>query len=120
MNDLITWLIEHEYADSIHSAAGMANGLQLAGMLDGTNIQRVRLYRGWRPTHKSAVKAWQAFELVLKAPQINPADYPDRQMDLFQPVCGHLLTSVIQTDEGTAWCGECADDARYHGQGSAI
>jgi len=37
-----------------------------------------------------------------------------------QPVCGHPVTSVIQADEGTAYCGECADDARYHGQDNAI
>ncbi len=41
---------------------------------------------------------------------------------LFQPHCGHPMSSVVQVDEGTAWCSECEDKARMesHMHGAAI
>lgn len=109
MNNIPEYLVEHGHADNMFSAAGMANGLKLFGLSDVEIETRAALYRKWRPTHKSAVKPWQAFELVTKAPWLNPDDYPDRQMDLFQP-CGHPLTSVV--GETTKYCTDCAKEAK--------
>lgn len=84
MNNIPEYLVQHGHADNMFSAAGMANGLKLAGLSDAEIESRAALYRKWRPTHKSAVKSWQAFELVTKAPWLNPDDYPDRQNEVLR------------------------------------
>ena len=122
MNNVCEWLVEHEYADNLFSASGMANGLLLAELTDDEIKARAELYRRWRPTHKSAVKSKQAFQLVLVAPWLNPDDYPDRQMDLLQS-CGHRNSSIFADSDGTSYCMDCADEANkyaYENQTTAV
>lgn len=102
----MNWILEHEYADNSFSAGGIWNGLELDGVEEAEQMRRIQLYRQWRPTRKSALKARQAFYVVLNT-ELDPKDYPD-----LQP-CGHLVTSIVQAHDGTAFCGECADKARY-------
>ena len=35
-------------------------------------------------------------------------------------LCGHKNSDIVHADEGTAFCGACADAARYHGQAGAV
>ena len=79
--NIIQWMIENRIAQNPIQAANIANGLKLIDLPDDTaRIERVTLYRRWRPKtdRKNQLPTWQAFELAIAG--IDPAGVVDRQM----------------------------------------
>ena len=81
--NIIQWMIENRIAQNPIQAANIANGLKLIDLPDDTaRIERVKLYRKWRPKtdRKNQLPTWQAFELAIAG--IDPADVVERQIEM--------------------------------------
>lgn len=142
MKNIVEWLIESKLADSGYSAAGMVNGLELNGLSDEQIEARARLYRNWRDSGIFGKRTKPCFEMAIlgeDVPVICGHDtaiviehlpsgiikmqctwacqkvYYEKHNDGLsfecQP-CGHPLTSIVNDDENTHYCRECAEAAQ--------
>lgn len=103
MND-VELIKEHKFADNDFRAAAIATGLKLwECKTEEEKIARVRLYRDWRTSKIYGKNTAPCFEAAIKGEPV--------PMAMMVMPCGHSITAVIHSDEGTAYCGSCADDS---------
>ena len=114
--NIFEWMIAEGYAENSFEVNGIMNGLELMSCAEDVQKSRVIEYRRMRPVRsrrENGIKYYDsktAFGLVLRGIRFEDIMY-----------CGHLKSDVVQ-DEGTAFCGACADAARAedYKQGVAI
>ena len=104
--NIVEWMIQNKVALVGYQAGHIYEGLKLWAC--GTyeeQIERVNLYRAWRPKtdKKNEIPSWQAFQLAIAG--IDPDDVEPRQIDMFD-------MSEPATPED--------DTAAYHGQVDAV
>ena len=103
MND-VELVKEHKFADNDFRAAAICTGLKLwECKTDDEKLARVRLYRDWRNSKIYGKNTAPCFEAAIKGEPV--------PMTMMVMPCGHSINAVIQSDEGTAFCGSCADDS---------
>ena len=138
----IELLIEAKLADNNHRAAAIATGCKFWELkTDEEKLTRARLYRNWRDSGVFGNKTKPCFEMSINgedvpvicghdtAVVIEHVDgiikmqctwacqkvYYEKHVDGLsfecQP-CGHPLTSIVNDDENTHYCRECAEAAQ--------
>ena len=83
MKNIIDWMVNTKVAQNEFAAAAIINGLKLGELrTDEERIERVKLYRKWRPKTDlgNQIPAWQAFQLAIAG--IDRDDVIDRQITL--------------------------------------
>ncbi len=111
----IELLREYGIADNDFRASAIATGLRLwECSSDEERIERARLYRDWRNSQIYGKQTAPCFEKAIAGEAVPVAE-------LFQP-CGHPMMDIVESNDGTCYCGACADAARFetYKDGSAI
>ena len=104
--NIVEWMIQNKVALVGYQAGHIYEGLKLWAC--GTyeeQIERVNLYRAWRPKtdKKNEIPSWQAFQLAIAG--IDPDEVEPRQIDMFD------MSEPATPD---------ADSARFYGQEAAV
>lgn len=112
---VIELLKQHKIADNDFRASAIDKGLKLWECIDDEErLERARLYRDWRNSKIYGKNTAPCFEKAITGEAV-PV------VEMFQP-CGHPNTDIVETGDGTCYCGACADAARFetYKDGSAI
>ena len=101
---IVEWMLEEKIAHHWKQAQNIIVGLKLFDLYNEKKFDeikaRARLYRTWRNAGENVQASYANAIAGKPAPE-----------QLLQPHCGHPVASVMQADEGTAWCADCEAEA---------